>query len=294
MISIPVKKLQNGFVMPVFGLGTWMMGGAKEHDLNNDDQVNIAAIKRAIEAGITLIDTAENYAQGYCETLVGRAIKDYDRHKLFLVSKADKYHHSPKDLENALETSLKRLDTNYLDLYLLHAPSPDIPIEATMPVLDQLKDKGLIKEFGVSNFTVKQIKRAQQVAKSKIVVNQLHYNLAIRECEQAGLVDYCQQNDVLLMAWRPVQKGFLANHGIPILDQICQKYQKTPAQVAINWLISQPNVVTLSKMDQPSHLTENLRALGWEMEKADIELLRKEFPNQQSVSDSVPLKEWTI
>ena len=194
-------------------------------------------------------------------------------------------------LESA-EGSLKRMGVDYLDLYLLHAPSRDIEIEKTMKAMDRLMDEGLIRNVGVSNFTVKQMKRAQAATQNKIVATQLHYNLWQRETEIAGLLEYCQKEDVMVMAWRPLEKGSLLEVGEKILKEVANKYKKTPAQIALNWLMSQKNVVTLSKMRSKKHLEENLGAVGWKMEKADIEKLRKEFPDQQKVSGVVPLEEW--
>lgn len=289
-MNVPTKKLKCGFEMPVFGLGTWMMGGDKNRDPNNDDRADIKAIQNTIEAGITHIDTAENYAEGHAEKLVGQAIKDYDRRNLFLVSKVGRANLGYDNLIRACRNSLKRLQTDYLDLYLIHAPNPEIPIEETMRAMDTLREEGLIRNIGISNFTVERTEEAQAHTKNKIVANQLHLNLIFRETERKGLLEYCQKNDIMFVAWRPVQKGTLTEKGThKILDEICKKYDKTPAQIAINWLISQPNVVTLSKMRNPAHLKENLGALGWQMEKEDIEKLRNEFPNQQNVSDAVPL-----
>jgi len=292
MIKIPRKKLTSGFNMPVFGLGTWKMGGDKERNPNNNDVADIQAIVNAIEAGITHIDTAEGYAEGHAETLVGKAIKDYDRSSLFLVSKVSRGNQSYDQLLKSAEDSLKRLGTDHLDLYLLHAPSRTTPIEETMKAMDYLYEQGLIKNIGVSNFTVKQMKKAQAATQNKIVLNQLHLNLMHRETQQAGLLDTCQNNDVMFAAWRPLQKGVLLEEGKELLNQMAVKYDKTPAQIAINWLISQPNVVTLSKMGSQKHLKENLGAIGWKMDSEDIEKMRREFPNQQFVSDAVPLEEW--
>lgn len=288
-MQIPTKKLRCGFRMPVFGLGTWMMGGDKIRNPDNDDKANIRAIKNAIDVGITHIDTAENYAEGHVEELIGEAIKGYNRAKLFLVSKVDKSNLRSNDLINACKNSLKRLQTDYLDLYLIHAPNSEIPIEETMKAMDFLLEKGLIRNIGISNFNIERTQKAQACTKSKIVANQLHYNLIYREVERKSFVSYCQENDIMLIAWRPIQKGILAQKGTPILDKMAAKYNKTPAQIAINWLISQENVVTLSKMGKKEHLEENLGALGWQMEKEDIEKLRKEFPNQEDVSDVAPL-----
>ena len=111
--------------------------------------------------------------------------------------------------------------------------------------------------------------------------------MQIREAEKAGVLRDCQDNDRLLVAWRPLQKGALVNNAL--LTEIAKKYDKTPAQVALNWLIAQKNVITLSKTSQHSHLLENLGALSWSMEDQDIKRIRDEFPNQQIISDSVPL-----
>ncbi|HKZ35164.1 MAG TPA: aldo/keto reductase [Patescibacteria group bacterium] len=289
-MNIPVKTLKSGFSMPVFGFGTWQMGGRHERDPQNDDQADIAAIKAAIEAGITHIDTAESYSAGHAEELVAQAIKGYDRSKLFIVSKAHQEHLRHDDLLVACENSLKRLQIDYLDLYLLHAPSLQVPIKETMAAMDKLKADGRIKNIGISNFSIKRTKEAVTATQNQIVANQLHLNLMYREPERDGLVEYCQQNDMLFIAWRPVQKGALTQPGhYPILDEMCAKYQKTPSQIAINWLISQENIITLAKSTNLEHLEENLGALGWQMDKNDMERLDKEFPDQKDISDAVPL-----
>lgn len=288
-MKIPVKKLQSGFEMPVYGLGTWQMGGREVRDPDNDDEADIRGIKSAIDLGITHIDTAESYADGYAETLVGRAIKDYDRSKLFIVSKVKEINLHYDDLIKSARASLKRLGTDYLDLYLIHMPSLTIPIDETMKAMDILKNEGLIKNIGVSNFNVEEFKEAQLCTKNKIVANQLHLNLKYRESERRGLLDYCRKNDVMFIAWRPLQKGVLLQEKENILTEMAQKYHKTSSQIAINWLISQKNVVTLSKTRSVEHLKENLDSLDFEMGQGDIERLTKDFPDQQDISDAVPL-----
>lgn len=284
-INIPIKTLKNGFSMPVFGLGTWQMGGRLERDFENDDKADIKAIENAINSGVTHIDTAEMYANGYSETLVGNAISAFKREDLFLVSKVSPANLNYKNVISSAKNSLKRLNTSYLDLYLIHGPNPEIPIKETMEALDFLKSEGLIRHIGVSNFSKERLFEAQKYTKNKIVVNQLHYNLKFREPQRTGLLEYCQKNDVMLVAWRPFQKGLLLEEKNVLMDEICKKYHKTPAQIGINWLISQENVVTLSKMRNESHLIENLEALTWQMEKEDIEKLDKFYPDQQDVSD---------
>jgi len=287
-MNIPTKKLKDGFEMPVYGLGTWQMGGKMSHDPDNDDATDIKAIQSAIDLGVRHIDTAEVYADGYAEILVGKAIQDYDRSNLFLVSKVYSNHMTYDALIQACKDSLIRMKTDYLDLYLLHR-YPETTLKEAMRALDTLKEEGLIKNIGISNFNVERMKEAQANSKYKIVANQVHLNLKYRESEQKGVLKYCQEQDVMLIAWRPTQKGFLLEKIPPILQATCEKYGKTPAQIAINWLISQKSVVTLAKTSNVRHLKENVGAVDWIMEKEDIEMLRNEFPNQESISDSVPL-----
>lgn len=288
-MNIPTKKLRSGFEMPVFGFGTWQMGRREDRNPLNDDEADIRAIQTGIDAGLTHIDTAEKYAAGYTEILTGQAIKKYDRSKLFLVSKVGSPNMSYDGILTACEASLTRLDTSYLDAYLLHRYNPNFLLKDSMRALDRLVDEGVIKNIGVCNFGPRHLTEAQTHSTHKIMYDQVHYNLMYREPEHAGLLEYCQQNDIFLMAWRPVGKGALLETVPAVVQEMCEKYQKTPAQIAINWLISQPNVITLSKMRHKEHLHENLGALGWGLTTEDIEKIRREFPNQHPISDVVPL-----
>lgn len=288
-MQIPQKTLKNGFSMPVLGFGTYMMGGRDERDMGNDDARDIEAIKSAIEHGLNHIDTAEVYAAGHTEEMVAEALKGYDRSKIFLVSKVFAGHMRHDDVIKACKNSLHRLKTDYLDMYLLHRHVASVPLEETIAALDELRDQGLIKNLGVSNFLPQYLDDAIKISKYPIVCNQVHYNLEYREPEVSGLLEYCQDNDVLLSAWRPVGKGTLTTNAPEIVNSLCKKYGKTPSQIALNWLMSQKNVVTLVMTRNEKHLEENLGAIGWTMEKEDIELLRKEYPNQKNISGTVPL-----
>lgn len=286
-MNIPTKKLENGFELPVYGLGLWQMGGRFETDTRNDVD-DIRAIQQAIEMGVTHIDTAEGYGAGHSEELLREALQGYDRNKLLIATKVSAENQSYDDLRRSFEASLKRIGTDYIDLYLLHRyPVPGISIADTMRALDELVEQGAIKNIGVCNMTPNRFAEAQKHTKNKLVCNQVHYNVQYREIEQKGVLDYCQQNDVMCVAWRPLQKGMLPESSV--LNELANKYNKTSAQIAINWLISQKNVVTLSKTSNADHLMENLGAIGWEMESADIERIRSEFPDQKPVSDAVPL-----
>jgi len=286
-MMIPTKKLKNGFELPVYGLGLWQMGGRLGAERSND-AAEITAIEAAIEAGVTHIDAAESYGAGHAEELLGTAMKGYDRKKLIIATKVSAWNQSYDDLRRSCEASLKRLRTDYIDLYLLHRyPEAGIPIAETMRAMDELVAEGIVKNIGVCNLTPRRFAEAQKHTHNKLVCNQVHYNVQYREIEDAGVLQYCQANDVLLVAWRPVQKGSLPESDL--LTELAGKYHKTPTQVAINWLISQSNVVTISKTSTLDHLKENLGAIGWTLKPQDIERIRREFPDQKHVSDAVPL-----
>jgi|CXWL01.1.fsa_nt_gi diketogulonate reductase-like aldo/keto reductase len=286
--AIPRKALESGFEMPALGYGTWTIGGTRERDPNNDDEGDIRVIRMAIDLGLTHVDTAERYAGGHAEELIGEAIRPYARESLFLTTKAHRDHLKPDDLKRACEASLKRLGVSYLDLYLAHAYNPAIPLGETVRAMDGLVDAGLVRAIGVSNFNKEHLAHALAFSNHGIACDQVHYSLITREPETDGLLGYCQENDVMLVAYRPVEKGRIG--GDPaVMRELCEKYGKTPAQVAINWLVSQENVAAITMSRSPEHLKENLGGLGWRMTDLDIERLRREFPDTREKSTITPL-----
>ncbi|MFQ6010032.1 MAG: aldo/keto reductase [Candidatus Aenigmatarchaeota archaeon] len=274
------KTLTGGFKLPVLGIGTWGMGGNREKDTTHDKE-DITAIKTAIELGMIHIDTAEIYGAGHTEELVREAIKGFDRSKIFITSKVSSINLKYDDVIAAAKRSLKRLNTNYMDLYLIHGPNPDIPIEETMKAMDFLMHKKLVKNIGVSNFSVEELKEAQKCTKNKIVANQIEYNLSVRNRGrftrnmESEIIPYCQENDIFIVAWRPLALGLLAKPGFDTLDRMAKKYNKTRAQIALNWLISKKNVVTIVKAANVEHIKENLGVLGWRLEQEDMAILDK-------------------
>jgi diketogulonate reductase-like aldo/keto reductase len=282
-MTIPYKKLSSGFALPELGLGTWKFGGAYESDYSRDEEW-IASLRQAIEMGYRHLDTAEMYGVGHCEELVGKAIKGFNRSELIIATKVIDDHLRYDDVLKAAERSLKRLDIDQIDLYYIHAPNPDIPIQETMRAFDKLVADGLIKHIGVSNFNVEELRAAQNASANKIVANQIEYSLLTRNVSKYGsgngpgnmekeMLPYCQENDILVVAERPVERGaVLQKH--PLMDELCNKYNKTYAQIAINWLISQKNVVTIPKAESFEHQQEDIGAIGWHLEAADMDRLR--------------------
>lgn len=286
-MSIPTKKLSDGFELPVYGLGLWQMGGRWEAD-DSEDEKEVAAIRLALDNGITHIDTAESYGNGHAEEILNKALEGYDRSKLIIATKVSANNQTYEGVHKSFRASLERMGLDYVDLYMLHRfPEPGIDIADTMRAMDELVEQGLVKHIGVCNMSPNRFDEVQKHTKNKLVCNQVHYNVQYREIEQKGVLQHAQDKDVMLVAWRPVQKGVLPES--ELITEIAAKYGKTNTQVVINWLISQKNVVTISKTSNPEHLKENLGAIDWQMDEADIERIRNEFPDQQSVSDAVPL-----
>jgi diketogulonate reductase-like aldo/keto reductase len=284
---IPIKTLRSGFHLPVYGFGTWGIGGLSEASTATDDQ-DIETLRAAIDAGVTHFDTAESYGNGHTEELVGEAIQPYERDKLILTSKVSAWNQTYAGVMKASEASLRRLNTSYIDLYLLRRfPEPGIPITETMKAMNELIRQGVVKYIGVSNMTPRRFDEIQRYSTNKIVCNQVHYNLQTREAEMLHVLEHAQASDVMLIAWRPLQKGFLPQ--TELVDQLAKKYRITPNQIAISWLTSQSNVVTIAKTSNSIHLIENIAASDVRLIFEDIDKIRNEFPAKSSRSDSRPL-----
>lgn len=263
-------KISGEMKIPILGIGTWGMGGKLEPDYFQESS-SIEAIRQAINLGITHIDTSEIYGGGFTEELVGKAIQPYDRTNLFITSKVWYTHLTYSGVIRAFELTLRRLKTDYLDLYLIHRPSDDMDLHGTMKALEYLNERGLVRSIGVSNFSVQKILEAEKhLTKSKISAIQNEYNLLIREQE---VLDFCNKRDIIFIAYRPLMKGFLAGQKVPILNKLAKKYNKTCAQVALNWLISNKQIVIIPKAVKAEHLKEIANSAGWEMSRIDYKLL---------------------
>lgn len=272
---ISEKQLSDGFSIPVYGLGTWEMGGHLSPDYTHDD-ADLAAIIAAIENGVRHIDTAEIYSGGHSEELVGQAAKRVGREQLFIATKVHPTHAEPEQVIASCHASLERLGMEYVDLYMPHGRNTTVPLDETMGAIDALVDDGLVRHVGLSNFGTQSLQEAQAVTRSPIRVDQVFYNILYRAPESDGLLKYCQENDVLLNAYRPVERGVLIDNPPAVVSELAATYQKTPAQICINWLITQPNVITLSKTRSVKHLEENLGALDWSLSDSDVERMRSE------------------
>lgn len=269
------KNLTASEKIPVLGLGTWRMGGNGGPDYSQDKKY-IGAIEYAIERGLTHLDTAEIYSGGHAEELISQAIKEIARKKLFITSKVWPTHLSYDNILKAYAASLSRLGTDYLDLYLIHWPNPLASMKNAMAAFDKLVDDGLVRHIGVSNFSVRQFKNAQDHAKHKLVCNQVKFSLRDRGPERE-LLPFCARENVILTAYSPLAQGDLARGEKGALSTVAKKYGKTPVQVALRWLIEKPQVVTIPKASTASHIDEIVGALGWHLKEEDQQYLKEEF-----------------
>jgi diketogulonate reductase-like aldo/keto reductase len=266
------KSLYNGEQVPVIGQGTWGLGGGMHADYSQDERAR-EVIRTAIELGYTHIDTAEMYGGGHTEELVGQVIRSFQREDLFITSKVWQVTLEYEDTLSSLEASLRRLGTDYLDLYLIHRPNRDIPLEETFEALNKLVRQGKIRHLGVSNFNLEQLKRARNLSDTPLATNQVPYNLHNREYVKNGVLEYCQANNILLTAYSPIQRGHLAHD--PSLQEIAEKLAATPPQVALGWLIQQEGVIALPMSTRKEHLIENLGALDLKLPEEDIKMLNR-------------------
>ena len=253
------ETLPNGATLPKIGYGTWNVGGGMTPDYSQNARA-VSAIRAALEIGYTHIDTAEMYADGHTEELVRQAIKaeGTTRGSLFITTKVWHTNLRYKDIHKAVDGSLLRLNTDYLDLYLIHWPSSRVPLSETFQALNELVGQGKVRHLGVSNFNLSQLRDAQAVSNTPILTNQVPYSLHARKYASNGVLQYCQENDILLTAYTPVEKGRVAKD--PVLKELGAKYGATPVQIALAWLIRQPRVIAIPMSQNPKHIRENLEA----------------------------------
>lgn len=246
-------KISNGSI-PQLGFGTYQLRGKECVD----------AIKTAIEVGYTHIDTAEIYGH---EEEVGKAIDAIDREDLFITSKVWRSSLSYRGVMQSCNETLKKLDTDYLDLYLIHWPNKNAPYPEVFEAMFGLMKQGKIKNVGVSNFTINHMKKALKHAKDagvEISVNQVEFHPFLYQKE---LLEFCNEHDVVLTAYSPIARGKVLKH--PLLQQIGEKYDKTAAQVSLRWGL-QKNVVVIPKSGNAERIQENFEVFDFELSSTDM------------------------
>jgi diketogulonate reductase-like aldo/keto reductase len=261
--------LPQSVTLPKIGFGMWQIGGGSYPDPNLDS-VSTAALHAALETGYTHFDTAESYASGHSEELLGRAIRETNtnREDVFVTTKVSPEHLRHADILRSCENSLRRLKMDYIDLYLIHWPGTWTDYEETFGALNQLVRDGKLRHLGVSNFNLKLLKQARQLSETPILTDQVPYRLPDRTYVENGVLAYCQQNDILLTAYSPLKfRNLTVNKTLQV---IANAHSATPYQIALAWLAAQRRVITIPMSRDPQHIHENFVA-------ADIELSQEEF-----------------
>ncbi|WP_028033305.1 aldo/keto reductase [Chelativorans sp. J32] len=266
--DIPTTPLPSGEQVPVLGQGTWFMG----EDRRRRDQ-EADALRLGIDLGMTLIDTAEMYADGGAEAVVGDAINGR-RDKIFLVSKVLPSNASRQGTIRACDNSLKRLKCETIDLYLLHWRG-GYPLEETIAGFEDLRQAGKIRHWGVSNFDTDDMEELVLAPGGHhVATNQILYNLTRRRPE-FDLMPWCRERKIPLMAYSPIEQGRLL--GNKVLGNIAKECDTTPAAVALAWVLSREGIIAIPKSSNPVHLRENRKAVDLKLSAEQIATLDHAF-----------------
>jgi diketogulonate reductase-like aldo/keto reductase len=269
LFPVRTTALPDGTAVPVLGQGTWRVA-----DEPNRRQQEVAALRRGLDLGMTLIDTAEMYGEGAAETLVGEAIRGR-RDEVFLVSKVYPHNGSRRGVPAACERSLRRLGTEVIDLYLLHWRG-SVPLEETVEAFEALKTRGLIRHWGVSNFDLDDMQELLAVPGGEnVATNQVLYNLSARGIEY-DLLPWQESRGLPLMAYSPIDQARLAGH--PALAAVAARHgEATPAQVALAFTLRRSGVIAIPKAGSAAHTAENRGAAELSLSDRDMAELDQAF-----------------
>jgi diketogulonate reductase-like aldo/keto reductase len=241
------------FSVPTVGLGTWELAGKQCYD----------AVSTALELGYRHVDTAQLYEN---EWAVGRAIADadVDREDVFVTTKINPMNRSPRDIRESVDASLDRLGVEAVDLLLIHWPNPVADLETVMTTMSDLQVEGKTRHIGVSNFGVDRLRRAQEHAHVPVATNQVQFHPFYPQRE---LLRYCQDAGVMLTAYSPLAQGGVLDDDV--LTEIGERYDKSPAQVAVRWAVQHENVHAIPKSTSREHLADNLDVFDFSLTRAE-------------------------
>ncbi|WP_030904866.1 aldo/keto reductase [Streptomyces sp. NRRL F-5126] len=266
MAGIRTVALPSGERVPALGQGTWRMAGDPARRAEE-----IAALRRGVDLGLTLIDTAEMYGHGASEELVGEAVRGR-REDVYLVSKVLPSHADRKGTVDACHASLRRLGTDRIDLYLLHWRG-DVPLHETVEALDARVSEGSVGAWGVSNLDVDDL--ADLPGGAVPATDQVLYNLTRRGPEY-DLLPRCRELGVPIMAYSPVEQGRLLGHRT--IAAVAAAHGKSPAQVALAWVLRRGDVIAIPKASTAAHVEDNRAALDLRLTDEDLAALDRAFP----------------
>ncbi len=292
-------NLRESLAVSRITFGCWELGGGQWE--KQSDEVNLQVIAKALDLGINSFDTAEGYGNGHSETVLGQALAGQDRRSVVIASKVSPNHLHPVELRRALEQSLTRLGTDYLDIYYVHWPNREIPLHQTMGALGRLQEEGLVRTIGLSNFSLVEMQEAMRHV--PIGAIQPEYSLLCRSIER-DIVPYCLAHHIAILSYSSIAKGILTgayHHGqealkstdfrsqrrlflpehieaesplVTAILHIAQQREVSMAQVAIAWLLARPGMTSaIIGTQNTAHLEDNVQAVQWQLSPDEVQTL---------------------
>ena len=258
--------LNSTTYIPALGLGTWKLKG---------DEC-VSTVLKALEIGYRHIDTADAY-ENHQEVAQGIKQSGIKREEIFITTKVWHDEINEPNLNKSAKRFLEELQTDYLDLLLIHWPNKDIPITESLEELNILKQEGVIKAIGVSNFTIHHLQDALKTG-IEVASNQVEFHPSLNQKE---LKNFCDQNKIVITAYSPLARGY--DLELPVIKDLSQKYGKTPSQVILNWLVNK-GLVAIPKSSNPQRLLENFQSLDWQIDPQDMELIDNINENHRAVT----------
>jgi len=264
MLEYMKLQTQSGKTVFPIGIGTWGIGGRREPEYG-DEAAGVEAIKYALDKGQNLIDGAELYGGGHTDDIIGEAIKGRNRADLYLISKLWETNFGQGKAKQAVETVLKKLGTDYLDMLYIHWPNEGW--EQAVPQINELIDAGVVKQFGISNFNLEQTKQALKLSKHPIGASQLHYSVLHKQDAPEELRSFCVDKGIQIVAYRPVERADVLNN--ETVQRIASARGISAVQVALAWLLAQ-DVMPIPKAMQKAHIDQNIAAVQAQLLPEDI------------------------
>ncbi|MEX0935167.1 MAG: aldo/keto reductase [Candidatus Paceibacterota bacterium] len=244
---------KKDFKIPALGLGTYRL----------TDQGAVDMVSAALDIGYRHIDTASVYKN---QDAIGEAVEksSVDREDIFITSKVWHTNLHYEGVKTEIEQTLNLLNTDYVDLYLIHWPNRNIPLEDTLKALHEIRDEGKVRYIGVSNFTIHHLEDEKELG-GDIVCNQVEFHPTFYQKE---LLEYCKNEDIVLTAYSPLAQG--ADLKEPVIKEIAEKYDVSTAQVVLNWILAK-GAVAIPRSNKREHIRDNWETLSWNLEAEDIE-----------------------
>jgi diketogulonate reductase-like aldo/keto reductase len=276
-------QTKSGKQLFPIGIGTWNIGGTfNPHNPTakykgaepayENEKTEIEAIQYSIAKGQNHIDCAELYGAFHTDDVVGKAIAGQNREDLYIADKLWKTSVGNGLVRPTVEKMLEKLGTDYLDMLYIHAPWTEINWKEAIPQIDELIGEGIVRDFGVSNFTIEDMQKTQAIAKHPISANQMNYNVLYKNEVDSAFKDYCRDNNIQIVAYQPIKRKEVFTNAV--MQEIAIRHGATPASIALAWLLAQ-KILPIPKAIRKEHIDDNLTSIDIVLSDEDISMLNK-------------------